>query len=102
MADHETRDVDVGLSARSLLALLATVALALAAVGGLLLLFGGAVAPPPGRLPDQAADFPAPALRTAPLGEPAGLAREKAAKLGGLEDAMRRLEATGWPPEEKN
>ncbi|MGE5547306.1 MAG: hypothetical protein ACM33T_10435 [Solirubrobacterales bacterium] len=100
MADRESRDADVALSAKALVALVATVMLALAVVAGLIALSGGPVARPASTLPDQAPDFPAPALRTDPLAEPAALAREKAPALDGIEEAMRRLESGGWPSEE--
>lgn len=81
----ESRDVDVGFSAKALVLLLLVVAAALAGVAWLV----GGPPPPP----------PAAALPVERMDEAAALTREKAPKLGHVDEAMRRLEKLGWPEE---
>jgi hypothetical protein len=77
MPEHETRDVDVGLTARVVGGLLLSVAVLAGSMAVLLGILGGPGRGAPGKLPDQVADFPAPRLRTQPLAEPQAYAAEK-------------------------
>lgn len=110
MPEHETRDVDIGLTAKVVGCLLIGVAVLAGLMAVLLGLMGGAGRGAPERLPDQAADFAAPRLRTEPLAEPQAYAAEKAPLLHSwgwadqnhtfarmpVEEAQKLIVQQGW------
>lgn len=110
MSEHETRDVDVGMTAWVVVGLLLGVAVLAGLMALLLGLLGGPGGVIPGHLPDQAADFPAPGLRTEPLAEPQAYAAEKGPLLHSwgwaddahalaripVEEAQRLVVEGGW------
>ena len=102
----DVRRVALVLLGIGLLAVVAVIAMRLLLAG-----FGGPAAGPAATLPDQAANFPGPALRTDPTAEPEAYRREKEKLLTGwgwvdrdnglaripVERATILLEQRGWP-----